>query len=264
MFVVEFFITFIYQPFLNVLVFLYWLLDLVSASPADMGVAVILLTLFIRFLLLPISLAGSKSEKERREIAAQLAELEERHKEDRQAYKKARKSVFGKRRGILIGEMIALVIQVSIALMLWQMFRTGLQGGDLHLIYPFMPEVNTPFNLNFLGKYDLTERNLLFNLIQSALIFILETISVLISPYKITRSEVIRLQLTLPIVSFLIFLRLPAGKMLFVITTLIFSIILTLGKYIHLKFSAYKYEKELEEARKADPNATEPLVKTIE
>ena len=136
-----------------------------------------------------------------------------------------------KNKRILIAELFNLSIQVSIALMLWKMFQTGLPGKDLHMIYNFMPEVEKPFNLMFLGKYDLTHTNYTLNLLQSILIFVLETVSVLASPFKVTRKEVVRLQLILPVVSFLVFMAMPAGKKLFIITTLIISIILALYRW---------------------------------
>ena len=87
-----------------------------------------------------------------------------------------------------------------------------------------MPKVHQPFNLVFLGKFDLTHPHIVLNLLQSALIAILETLYIFSSPYKIARSDVVRLELTLPVVSFAVFMFLPAGKKLFVITTLCFSI----------------------------------------
>ncbi len=72
LFLSHWFSILVYQPFFNILVFFYWLLDLITQGNADMGVAVILLTLMIRFLLLPLSFAGDKSESQRRDIAAQI------------------------------------------------------------------------------------------------------------------------------------------------------------------------------------------------
>jgi len=266
MFIVEAFTTFIYQPFLNILVGLYWVLGLGSTTAPDMGIAVILMTILIRLMLLPLSLAGTRSEEDRREIAKKVHELEVKFQNDPESFKKARKKVFSRKRGVLIGEMFSLFIQIAIALMLWKMFETGLKGGDLHLIYGFMPEVEQPFNLLFLDRFELSKPSILLNLILAVFIFIFETVAVLTSPYPPTRDEIIRLQLTLPIVSFLIFLRLPAGKLLFVLVTMIFSIILTLGKYIYYKFMAHKAkmeEKERAEAAGEDiPPAEE--VKIIE
>ena len=62
MFLGQLFMNIIYQPFLNVLVFFYWLDGIITRGHPDMGVAVILLTIIIRILLLPMSLAEDKSE----------------------------------------------------------------------------------------------------------------------------------------------------------------------------------------------------------
>jgi len=242
MLIISVFTTVIYQPFFNLLVFIYWLLGFGSAQP-DMGMAVIILTVIIRILLLPMSLAGSDSEKERREISAKMIELERNFGDDPIKLKSEQKKMMKKSRHIVWGEVVSLFVQVSIALMLWKIFETGLPGGDLHLIYPFMPQVDLPFNLMFLNKIDLSATSFRLNLLQSILIFILESLSVLTSPFPHSRAEVIRLQFTLPVLSFLIFIFMPAGKKLFVITTLIFSIILTLFKFVKRKFYVYKEKK---------------------
>lgn len=241
------FITLIYQPFLNVLVFFYWMLGLVTDGKPDMGVAVILLTLVVRFLLLPLSLSGDKSEPERRAIAAKVRELELTFSQDPVRLRAEKRKFLRSSRKVLIAEIINLFIQVGIALMLWKIFGTGLSGEDLHLIYPFMPDVETPFNLKFLGIYDLTHSNLTLNILQTFLIFVVETLSVFTSPYPVSKNEVVRLQLVLPFVSFIIFATLPAGKKLFVITSLLFSIVLIVIKAVLYKFQEYKAEKETEE-----------------
>jgi YidC/Oxa1 family membrane protein insertase len=248
MFVVDIFITVIYQPFLNILVSLYWALGLLAETAPDMGIAVILLTIIIRVLLLPMSLAGHKSEADRREIAEKVKEIEDHYAGDPIKMRQARKRVFKKSSSVIVGEMMSLFIQVAIALMLWQMFETGLKGKDLHLIYPFIPKVDLPFNLMFLGKYDLSKTSFTLNFIQSLLIFVFETINILTSPYPPGKGEVVRMQLTLPVVSFLIFMGLPAGKKLFVITTLIFSIILSLIRFMRRKFADYRDKAEKNEA----------------
>lgn len=241
------FITFIYQPFFNILVGFYWILDKISGGNPDMGIAVILLTLVVRLILLPMSLSGQRSENERREISAKIRELEEIYASEPIKLEAKRKQVLKKSRKVFLAEVINLFIQVTIALMLYKIFATGLMGEDLHLIYPFMPKINEPFNLVFLGKYDLTHTSFTLNFIQSILIFIFETVSGYTSPHYVSRKEVVRLQLILPVVSFIIFMGLPAGKKLFVITSLVVSIILTLYKAIMRKFNEYKDSKIKEE-----------------
>jgi YidC/Oxa1 family membrane protein insertase len=250
--ILDLFVTVIYQPFLNILVGFYWILGLFTDGKPDMGIAVILLTILIRLLLLPISLSGDRSEDERREISKKILEIEEVYASEPIKREKERKKVIKKSRKVMFGEIFNLFIQVSIALMLWKMFDTGLPGEDIHLIYPFMPKFDLPFNLVFLGKYDLSHTNFTLNFIQTILIFILESISLFTSPYKVSRDEVVRLQLVLPVVSFLIFMGLPAGKKLFVITTLIFSIFIKIFKVIKRAINSYKYKKEEEEKEKQE------------
>lgn len=218
------FTTFIYQPFLNILVGIYWVLGLSRGGVADMGVAVIIFTIIIRILLLPLTLSGERSEKERRDIGEKLKELERLYAAQPVLLQKETKKLLNTNKKVVISELITLAIQVGIALMLWRIFAKGLGGEDLHLIYSWMPKVKQPFNLVFLGRFDLTHPHLILNIIQSLLIALLETLYIVTSPYPVSRNDAVRLQLTLPLVSFFVFMFLPAGKKLFVITTLLFSI----------------------------------------
>ena len=250
----EYFITFIYQPFFNLLVFFYWLLDFVTRGNGDMGIAVILLTIVIRVILYPLSLAEQKSHKERKEITEQIKQIEEQYRTDHIAQIQAKKSVMKTNRRVLIAEIINLIIQVTVALMLWKIFATGLKGEDFHLLYSFMPKIDEPFNLMFLGKYDLTEPSLTLNLIQTALIFVLETILLLGSDSPVTKQQFVRLQIILPIASFIIFLGLPAGKKVFIISTLVISIILSSIRTVQYRFERYKAQKEEDEEKQKQKN----------
>lgn len=223
--------TFIYQPFLNLIVFFYWLLGFTGIG-ADMGVAVILLTIAIRILLLPITLASHRSEKERRDIEEKVQVIREKYHGQPVERDAAIKKLLRGNPRIILAEMFMFAIQVIIALILWRIFATGLSGEDLHLLYNWMPEVPQPFNLTFLGRYDLTHPDWHLNVVQALLIFVLETVAVVTSPYSVSRTEVVRVQLVLPVVSFMIFAFLPAGKKLFVITTLSFSLVITLLRAI--------------------------------
>ncbi len=261
-FLAHWFSILVYQPFFNILVFFYWMLDLITQGNADMGVAVILLTIVIRVLLLPLSFAGDKSEAERRAIATKIKTAEETFGDDPVALRHATKTIMRGSRQVVVAELVNLAIQVGIALMLWRIFNTGLSGDDIHFIYPFMPEVQLPFNLVFMDTFDLTHTSFRLNILQSVLIFILETISVYTSPYPVTRTEVVRLQLVLPLVSFLVFLALPAGKKLFVITSLVISIVLTIYKVIIRKFEDYKAKVEAAEAASDSPVEEKVVVET--
>lgn len=253
----ELFTLIIYQPFFNVLIFFYWILGQFTDGKPDMGIAVIMLTILIRLLLLPISLMEERSEEERRGIAAKVKQLDEELGHDPIQHRAQMRQLFKGKPRVIAGELFSLFIQVSISLMLWRIFSRGLEGEDLHLVYPFMPAVQFPFNLVFLGKFDLAHSNLFLNFLQSLMILILETVSVYASPYPTSRSDIIKMQFFLPVVSFFIFMGLPAGKKLFVITALIFSTVVTLYKAIKYRFERYRLEQE-EKVAAAAAATTEP------
>ena len=244
----SFLVEFLYQPFLNILVLFYWVLGHTRIG-YDMGVAVILLTIFIRILLLPLTLMSQQSEKERRSIEAKILEIKSVFADDPVRRRKEERRVMRSKPQVLFAETLMFLVQVIIFFILYRIFSTGLEGEDLHLLYSWMPQVPQPFNLLFLGKFDLAHPDFVLNLTQSILIFLMEAIGLLTSPFPTTRSEVVKVQFTLPIVSFIVFAFLPAGKKLFVITTLSFSIIVMLVRYGYHLYAKYFPEPEEEEKK---------------
>lgn len=219
----DLFVTYIYQPFFNILVGLYWLVGQ-TFGVADMGVAVILFAVVVRIILLPLDFAFDRSEKEKLAIANKAKELEKEYRNDPERRKNEIRKIMHANPGVVISETVNIVIQVIIILMLYRIFKTGLEGEDLHLLYSFIPEIHLPINLKFLGVYDLSQTNNTLNLIQSALIFAVEALHMLFSPDRTSRREFLSLAIFLPVVSFLVFIFLPAGKKLFIIVSLLFSI----------------------------------------
>lgn len=255
----HFFQTFLYQPFFNLLIGIYWMLNQIPNSNVTMGLTVVIFTVIVRILLLPVSLSAYRSEEERRQISKEILELEEKYRENPVAIREGTRKILRRNRRVLVSELFSLFIQVAISLILWAIFSTGLDGKDTHLVYSFMPQIFPipPEKLTFLGL-SLNHPHWQLNLFQSLMIFILETLSTYISPYPVTRGEVVRYQLTLPVISYAIFAFLPAGKKLFVITTLIFSIFLTLFMAIRKKL--YDIQERLD--RKAAA-ATDPHEKVV-
>lgn len=251
--IAEIFTTYIYQPFFNILVGIYWLLGQVMENP-DMGIAVIIFALVVRLILLPLDLTGQRSAQEREEMIEKIKSLKKEFAHDPIRYKQAEKQVFHDSPGAVIAEFINILIQVILILMLYRIFKTGLEGADLPLLYPFMPTVDLPINLIFIGKYDLSVTNSTLNLIQSICIFVLEGLSHLFSEKPTTRREFLSMVIFFPVVAYLIFMFLPAGKKVFIITTLCFSIVLLLVK--QLKFWYYEL------IRKLTPSVVKPVEAT--
>lgn len=228
---IELFITYIYQPFFNILVGIYWLLDQVLAHP-DMGIAVIIFALIVRIILLPVNLWGQRTAGEKRKLAQKVKKLRQELSHDPIKLRKEEKRVLKSHPATIASEFITVSIQLIIILVLYRIFRFGLKGADFHLLYDFMPKIPRPLNLVFLDRYDLTKPSLFLNFLQSLAIFILEALTLFFAAHPVSRKEVLMLTVFLPVVSFLIFITLPAGKKLFIITTLLFSIVLLLVRQL--------------------------------
>lgn len=214
--------TYIYAPFFNILVGIYWVLGRISPDFADMGIAVIIFSLVIRVILFPLTIAGERSEEEKRKIVAKVNELKQTFSHDPVRLKEEIKLVMRSNVRSVIATTVNLVIQGLIIILLYRIFTTGLEGADFHLLYDFMPNI-TYVNLMFLGKYDLSHTNATLNLIQSVMIFVVEILIALRSPFPLSRRDKALMQVILPVGSYLIFMFLPAGKKLFVISSLAFS-----------------------------------------
>lgn len=186
--------------------------------------------------------------------------MEDKYSHDPVKRKELRKEVMRRNSSIVWSEVTALCVQVVIALMLWRMFETGLPGDDVNLIYGFMPEVDIPFNLTFLGMFDLSHTSFALNFLQSFMIFLVETVAITTSPYPPEKGEVVRLQLTLPVIAFIIFMGLPAGKKLFVITTLFVSLLFKIGFFVRRRFLQYKRDWEEKESKNAADVSSEDQV----
>lgn len=222
---------YIYQPFFNILVGLYWVLGQISPSLEDMGIAVIIFSLVIRVILFPLTIAGERSEKEKRKIAEEVERIRATHYGEPLRMKEEVRQVMKRNSKNVIATTIELVIQIIIILMLYRIFTTGLEGRDFYLLYDFMPRISH-VNLMFLGKYDLSHTNATLNLIQSGMIFVVELLAALRSPFPVSRKDVIMLQFFLPVGSFLVFMALPAGKKVFIITSLAFSAVYNVIKLL--------------------------------
>lgn len=145
--------TVLYQPLLNALAFL------VSIIPGgDVGVAVIILTLFVKIVLFPLSQKSIESQAEMSILAPELnkikasgASKEEQAKQTFELYKKHNTNPFS---GCLL-----VLIQIPVIFALYYVFFKGInfQSG---LLYSFI-HVPEHANMIFLGILDISQKSLI-------------------------------------------------------------------------------------------------------
>lgn len=236
MFIVPIFVKFIYQPFFNLLVGTYNVLDFISPGKADMGIAVIIFTIIFRIILLPLSWASDRSEKDKHDIAEKLEKVKKEFAHDPIKLAAEKRKIFKVNRIVVSLEVIDITIQIIIIIMLWRIFAYGLEGADMHLLYKSVKEPSH-INMMFLGQYNLAVPNFHLNLINSFVLFLVEIANVYFSPFKLSRIELLT-PIVLPVGVYFYMSAMPAGKKLFMITTLLF----TLG-IIMTKKSIYYYHR---------------------
>ncbi len=235
----DFITTFVYQPFLNILVWLYWLTGQISEVP-DMGIAVILFAVAVRIILLPLDLVGERSDEEKYKIAEAVKKIKEQFVDNTIQQKEEIRKVMRQSPGAILSEVFTVSVQLIIVLVLYRIFSTGLGGEDMHMLYSFMPFVEEPINLYFLDKYDLSHTNSTLNLIQSLALALAEFLHLSFAPIKASRRDFISLVIFFPVVSFLVFMFLPSGKKVFIIASLCFTIIVRIAKQISYLYFASK------------------------
>lgn len=214
-------IQIIYRPFLNILVLLYEYLP----WGQDMGVALIVFTIFLSVLLLPLSLSGEESEEERQELMRKLAEIEETHKGYPLQIQKEKEKLIRAHRGVIRLRYLSFAVYLIYFVVLYRVFKTGLKGADLRLLYTWVPKPTQPLNLKFLGTLDLISPSPALNAFSAFLTFIAETLGILFSPYPATRDDRL-VQFLAPFAAFFITYRIPAGQELFFTVSLLSTIAL--------------------------------------
>ncbi len=220
----DFFYILIYQPLFNLLIFFY------NAVPfADLGIAVILVTVLIKGVLYPLGLKAARSQKDIQKLQPTIKEIQEKYKDDKEtqakkimeAYKNAKVSPFS---GIF-----PLFIQLPILISLFQIFRRGLGEEEMAHLYDFL-SVPESINATFLGIVDLSSSNIVIAVLAGAGQYLQMKMTMdnkkdeggSKDMAKMMQSHMI---LFLPGFTFIILLSLPSAVGLYWLITIIFSVL---------------------------------------
>ncbi|MBI4117998.1 MAG: membrane protein insertase YidC [Parcubacteria group bacterium] len=150
-----------YQPLYNGLVFL------VSWVPfADVGIAIITLTILVKFVLLPLTHKSTKAQRKIKEIEPEVTKLREKHKEDKQIQAQKMMELY-KEHGINpFSGCLLFIVQIPFIIALYWVFWKGIQNGnfDPGALYSFV-DVPATVNLNFLSLVNMSEKSVVLALL---------------------------------------------------------------------------------------------------
>lgn len=192
-----------------------------------MGWAVVILTAFLRLILLPLSIISQRDAIRQQEAEEKASESMKLFKNDPVAQKEEFRKIIRQNRISPWAKVITIVIQLLVLILLYQVFIGGIFSEKL--VSMLYSSISFPgvINNNFFG----TEIGLSHSIIWPSIVAAYLFIGIFIK--KITdktweSSEAIFLVL-FPLFTFAILWILPVAKALFILTSLIFSDILNLS-----------------------------------
>jgi YidC/Oxa1 family membrane protein insertase len=228
----DFYNILLYKPLFNALIFIY------NYIPGkDFGLAIITLTIAIKFLLVPLSMKAVKSQKRLQEVQPKLKEIQEKYKNNKEVQAQKLLEIYKTEKINPFGGLFVVIIQLPILIALYSVFSHGLQSDQLGNLYNFVANPGQ-ITASFLGIIDLARPNIAFAAIAGFVQF-LQTKTMLPKQQSLGQKEeqfmkMMNMQMTyiMPVMTFFILFTLPSALGLYWITSGIFA---TIQQYFILK-----------------------------
>jgi YidC/Oxa1 family membrane protein insertase len=218
--------TLIYQPILNVTIFMYGTIGF-----HDLGVAIIAMTALIRGLLLPLSLKTTRSQKEMAVLAPQIEKIKEQHKGNTQAQSEEIMKLYKEHGVSPLAGCLPLLIQLPILIGVYRVFLDVFKPGTLDLLYRFIPHITSINHLSF-GFLDISRSSPILAILAGVAQF-LQARTMAVNQPKTSPTAALNTQMMylLPVMIVVIGWNLPAGLALYWIATSLWSV----GEQLYLK-----------------------------
>lgn len=227
---------YLYQPLVNLLVYLY-----TNVAAENLGWAIVALTVCLRVVLLPLTILSERNKIVMEEMEQEVALAERHYRADPVYLKDHVRSLMKKYHVRPWAKTSALAIQLLVLVLLYQVFLTGVSGAQLAKI--LYPSVEYPGKLNtlfFSVQYGSTPADALAfdvgeqSIIWAALVALVLIINI---AFKLSKAKKEGTKLTgsdltyfiaFPLASFLILWYLPMVKALFIFTSLMLSYLIAI------------------------------------
>ncbi len=158
--------SFIFQPILNLLI---WLYNVLPGN--DMGLAIIALTIIVKLVLYPFTAAQIKQQRALQELQPKIDEVRSRLKDDKEGQAKELMELYKKEKVNPASSCLPLLIQLPIFIGLFHALRDGLASKSMNLLYPFVANPGTINNMMF-GVLNLSKPNVILAVLAGAVQFV--------------------------------------------------------------------------------------------
>ncbi len=232
-FIVLIFNTILYQPMLNILIWLYGLIG-------NFGVAIIILTLLIKLFLRPLNKKAIASQKAMSEIQPKMQEIQNKYKNDREKQALELVSLYKRENFNPFAGFLLLFLQIPIILALFYVVKNGINVSEIgQSLYFFvkLPSAIYPYLINFNGYeiLDLSKPNVYLAILTAGAQYLQIKTS---APQSITKSKdgennnmneignIMQKQMGffVPIMTFIVLFNLPAALGLYWIVSTVVSV----------------------------------------
>jgi YidC/Oxa1 family membrane protein insertase len=218
---------FLYRPLLNLLFLIY------DNTIADLGVAVIVLTIVIRLVLLPLFYKSAKDQTIIQKITPRIKELQKIHKDNKEKQVAEIMKVYKEHKVNPLSGFLLLLIQLPILIALYRVFLKGFSSEVLSGLYSFVA-IPSSVHTMFLGLVDLMSKNVwlvvaagIFQYLQSKLLM---SVSKKSNPTAGKEADIAQkmaknMMVMGPVLTIIILYPLPSVVALYWLTTSAFSVI---------------------------------------
>jgi len=225
----------LYRPIFNLLVALYNFIP-----GGDFGLAIIVLTLLIRLTFSPFSIKATRSQKKLAELQPRIKEIQDKHKNDKTVQGQKIMELYQKENINPMSGCMFLIIQIPILFGLYRALLNMFNPDTLNLIYNFIPRPEMINNIAF-GFLKLAEASPALAIATGIIQFLQMKMQASVStPNQGSKQEGMAAGIAsmskqmvyfLPVMIIVIGWRLPAGLLIYWMTSTLFS----LGEQLYIK-----------------------------
>ncbi|OGF21767.1 hypothetical protein A2Y83_05260 [Candidatus Falkowbacteria bacterium RBG_13_39_14] len=228
----------LYRPLFNLLIFLY---NIIPGH--DIGLAIIALTLIVKFVLHPFAKQSIKAQKAMQELQPKLNELKEKYKNDKEKMTQEMLKLYKEEKVNPFSSCLPLLLQFPFLIAVFLVFKNGLSSESLNLLYPFIKNPGT-INAISLGFLNLAKPNAVLAVLAGAAQYWQTKMMLVSAPPKDlqnkegakdeTMTAIMSKQMTfmMPLFTVIIGLTLPGGLTLYF---LVFSLLMGFQQMALLK-----------------------------
>ena len=249
---IAFFHTTLYEPLYNGLVFLIGILP-----GADMGLAVLVLTIAVKLVLFPLSEKSVSTQLAMKMYEPELSAIKIKYKDNKEGHAQAVLGFYREHKINPLSSFLVIIIQLPIIISLYYVFyKGGFPQINHDLLYSFI-KVPSDVNMHFLGLIDIGGKSLLLAVLVGVTQFFQMKLSIPLPPPRgegkssmkdeLSRSMSVQMRYVMPVFVAFIAFSISGAIGIYWTTSNIFAI----GQELYLR---RKFAYERDTIKKQDGN----------